>query len=227
MADAHGKLFKALMPPLGWKCPKRFKLRPGEPWESECSSDSDVDEAAIPEMKLSPAQSPPLLLKNRVDESHDVIQEALSDNDSVTDEMLILASQKFEEDEAQQYLGNDESNEILLLASQKFEENYSSNGQLLQCENLVASPKGQERFRGDPLKNSLEILMIFLKRSLEVLIYDTDHRKRQRKSMKLEGLVFLEKHKIRISGLQMYGVIGYDIGYRFHVLRRKKNNTNY
>ena len=100
-------------------------------------------------MKLSPTQSPPLLLKNLVDESHDVIQEALSDNDSVTDEMLILASQKFEEDEAQQYLGNDEGNEIKLLASQKFEENYSSNGQLKQCENLVASPKGQERFCGD------------------------------------------------------------------------------
>ena len=105
-------------------------------------------------MKLSPTQSPPLLLKNRVDESHDVIQEALSDDDSVTDEMLILASQKFEEDEAQQYLGNDENDEIPLLASQKFRENYSSDGRLLQCGNLVASPiaKGQERFRDDPFE---------------------------------------------------------------------------
>ena len=66
--------------------------------------------------------------------------------------MLILVSQKFEEDKAQQYLGNNESDEILLLASQKFEENYSSDGQLLQCENLVASPKGQERFGGDPFE---------------------------------------------------------------------------
>ena len=66
--------------------------------------------------------------------------------------MLILASQKFEEDKAQQYLGNNESDEILLLASQKFEENYSSDGQLLQCENLVVSPKGQERFGGDPFE---------------------------------------------------------------------------
>ena len=60
-----------------------------------------------------------------------------------------------------------------------------------------------------------------------MLIYDMDCQKHQSKSMKLEGLVatvFLEKHKIRISGLQMYGVIGYDIGYRFHVSR---NNTNY
>ena len=46
-----------------------------------------------------------------------------------------------------------------------------------------------------------------------MLIYDMDHRKNQSKSMKLEDLVFLEKHKIRISGLQMYGVIGYCIGY--------------
>ena len=162
MADAHGKLLKALTPPLGWKCTKRFKLQLGEPWESDCSSDDDVYKAAIPEIKLSPTQTPPLLLKNRVDESHDVIQEALSYDDSVTDEMLILASQKFEEDEAQQYLGNDENDEILLLASQKFEENYSSDGQLLQCENLVASPKGQERFHGDPFEE-LFILMILAK----------------------------------------------------------------
>ena len=46
-----------------------------------------------------------------------------------------------------------------------------------------------------------------------MLIYDMDRRKHESKSMKLEGLVFLEKHKIRISGLQMYDVIGYDIGY--------------
>ena len=161
MADAHGKLFKALTPPLGWKCPKRFKLRLGEPWESECSSDSDVYEAAIPEMKLSPTQTLPLLLKNCVDESHDVIQEALSDDDSVTDEMLILASQKFD-DKAQQYLGNDESAEILLLALQKFEENYSIDGQLLRCKNLVASLNGQERFRGDSFEE-LFILMILAK----------------------------------------------------------------
>ena len=77
MADAHGKLFKTLMPPLGWKCPKRFKLQLGEPWESECSSDSDVDDAlddaAIANMKLPPTQSSPLLLKNHVDELHNVI----------------------------------------------------------------------------------------------------------------------------------------------------------
>ena len=162
MADVHGKLFKALTPPLGWKCPDRFKLRLGEPWESDCSSDGDVHKAAIPEIKLSPTQTPLLLFKIRVDESHDVIQEALSDDDSVTDEMLILASQKFEEDEAQQHLGNDESDEILLLSSQKFEENYSSDGQLLQCENLVASPKGRERFHGDPFEE-LFVLMILAK----------------------------------------------------------------
>ena len=70
MADVHGKLFKALTPLLGWKYPNRFKLGLGEPWESECSSDSNVDEVAMPNMKLSPAQSPPLLVKNCVDESY-------------------------------------------------------------------------------------------------------------------------------------------------------------
>ena len=133
MADVHDKLFKALTPLLGWKYPNRFKLGLGKPWESECSNDSNIDEVSMPNMKLSPAQSPPaqsppLLVKNHVDELHGVIQETLSDDDSVTDEMFILASQKFEEDKVQQYLGNDESDEILLLASQKVEENYSSDG---------------------------------------------------------------------------------------------------
>ena len=35
------KPFKPMKPPPGWKCPKRFKLGLGEPWESEPESSSD------------------------------------------------------------------------------------------------------------------------------------------------------------------------------------------
>ena len=35
------KLFQPMKPPPGWKCPKRFKLGLGEPWESESESNSD------------------------------------------------------------------------------------------------------------------------------------------------------------------------------------------
>ena len=40
----------------------------------------------------------------------------------------------------------------LLLASQKFEEQYSSDGELLQHENLIALPKGGEGIYGDPVE---------------------------------------------------------------------------
>ena len=35
------KPFQPMKPPPGWKCPKRFKLGLGEPWESESESSSD------------------------------------------------------------------------------------------------------------------------------------------------------------------------------------------
>ena len=63
MANDHGKRFKPLTPPLCWKCPKRFKLGLGEPWESE--SDADFDETVLVN-KSSPAQSPSVLVKNCV-----------------------------------------------------------------------------------------------------------------------------------------------------------------
>ena len=47
MAGARGKvlfkLYEPKTPPPGWKCPKRFKLGLGEPWESEGSDDSETD----------------------------------------------------------------------------------------------------------------------------------------------------------------------------------------
>ena len=51
MANDHGKRFKLLTPPLCWKCPKRFKLGLGEPWESE--SDADFDETVFSEQKFT------------------------------------------------------------------------------------------------------------------------------------------------------------------------------
>ena len=47
MAGTRGKpmfkLFEPMSPPPGWKCPKRFKLGLGEPWESEGSDNSDIE----------------------------------------------------------------------------------------------------------------------------------------------------------------------------------------
>ena len=63
MANDHGKGFKPLMPPLCWKCSKRFKLGLREPWESE--SDTDFDEIALVN-KSSPPQSPSVLVKNYI-----------------------------------------------------------------------------------------------------------------------------------------------------------------
>ena len=60
MVDTHGnikfKLFKRFIPPLSWKCPKKFKLGLEEPWETECSNNSDVDKLMISNKKLSPPQ---------------------------------------------------------------------------------------------------------------------------------------------------------------------------
>ena len=36
-----------LSPPPGWKCPKRFKLGLGEPWESEESDDSNTEKVEV------------------------------------------------------------------------------------------------------------------------------------------------------------------------------------
>ena len=99
-----------------------------------------------------------------------------SDNEGVSDELLILASQKYEDDQGWYMEENDETDQILSLASQK------------------------------SLKNSIEVMG----RCLEILIYDMDHQKVQSKLVKQEGLVFLKKHKGKISGLQRCGVIGYN-----------------
>ena len=143
MANDHGKRFKLLTPPLCWKCPKRFKLGLGEPWESE--SDADFDETVLVN-KSSPAQSPSVLVKNCVSESHEGPQELQLDNESVSDELLILASQKYEDDRGCYLEENDETDEILLLASQQFEEQYSSDGEVSRDSNLrYGSPKSSKQ----------------------------------------------------------------------------------
>ena len=74
------KLFQPKSPPPGWKCPKRFKLGLGEPWESE-GSDTDAEEVVI--------------RKEINDETkQEENDETLLDE---TDKLLLLASQKFDE----------------------------------------------------------------------------------------------------------------------------------
>ena len=72
MAGYEGRLLKPLAPSLGWKCPKRFKLSLGKPWESELSSDSDIDD----------------FTKQCFDNEEGV---------SESDDIFVLVSQKFEE----------------------------------------------------------------------------------------------------------------------------------
>ena len=61
--------------------------------------------------KFSPSHSPPLLVKIHIVKLHEGIQEALLNNDStsVTDELLVLTSQKYEENQGR-HLGDDNKN---------------------------------------------------------------------------------------------------------------------
>ena len=82
---------------------------------------------------------------------HKGIQEAQSNNGSVNHELLILALQKYKDQGW--HLGNDEENDETNEASiSKLWKRYSRDGELLQHENLVALPKGEEGVYGDPVK---------------------------------------------------------------------------
>ena len=108
MVDKEGKirLFRLLMPPPGWKCPKRFKLGLEEPWQSEYSSNSETDQKV----------------------THVYVE------DDEIDDIILLVSQNSweidcssdsETDEARVYYKDDGvDDDILLLASQQFEEEY-------------------------------------------------------------------------------------------------------
>ena len=92
-------------------------------------------------------------------ELHKVIQEVQLNDDSVTDELLIFALPTFEVEQAGWYLGNDDENDetdkILLIEEEDYKRlKTTSDGQLLQCENLVALPKGEEGFHGDSVEFS-------------------------------------------------------------------------
>ena len=72
----------------------------GKPWESESSSDSDLDD---------------FITKRRFD-----AEEAVSESNDI----FVLASQRFEEEYCKDKSPVSDTDEILLLASQQFEENY-------------------------------------------------------------------------------------------------------
>ena len=64
----------------------------------------------INEQKLLSPYLPPLLIQNHLVELHESIQKPQSNDDSVTDDMLIFAPQTFEEDKGLCLGNDDESN---------------------------------------------------------------------------------------------------------------------
>ena len=93
ITDAHGKIrfrsFKQLMPTLGQKYPKRFKLGLVEPWESECSSDG-MQEKLHYHTKSCHLLSH--LLKNYIVELHKGMQGMKLNNNNVTNELAAHSS---------------------------------------------------------------------------------------------------------------------------------------
>ena len=141
---------KALTPPLGWKCPKRFKLGLGKPWESESSSDSDLDDFITKrrfdaEEAVSDSNDIFVLASQRFEEEYCKDKSPVSDSDDIfvlasqrfkeeyckdkspvsdSDDIFVLALQRFEEEYCKDKSPVSDTDEILLLASQQFEENY-------------------------------------------------------------------------------------------------------
>ena len=133
MAGSERSL-KLLTPLLEWKCQKRFKLELGKPWESELSSDSDMD--------------------NFTEQCFD------DEKASESDDLFVFASQKFEEEYCKDKSPFSDTDEILLLASQQFEERYAGEevSEVVDCSVLhYGSPKTSKqvddvRKLGVPLK---------------------------------------------------------------------------
>ena len=98
-------------------------------------SNSDVGEVVLTNNKFSPPHSPPLLVKIHTVELHEGIQEALLNNDStsVTDELLVLTSQKYEENQGW-HLGNDDKNyECPIIMNSTVECVYM----VFRCSNII------------------------------------------------------------------------------------------
>ena len=144
------KLFEPMSPPPGWKCPKRFKLGLGEPWESEGSSDSDTDTGKV----VMHSEEPTPIRKKLTIRTNcsDITERKRQDTNwnskaslDKTDELLLLASQNFEasqrkttemrknseaendETGTERQTLLDETDTLLLLASQKFEAEYNAS----------------------------------------------------------------------------------------------------
>ena len=144
------KLFEPMTPPPGWKCPKRFKLGLGEPWESEGSNDSDTDtDEVVLRKETTETRKETTEMRNNHAEmgtncNDETKQQGTNWNDETlfdeTDRLLLLASQKFE---AEYVCNNDDAkigerstgseketinDEILLFLMQQFES--ASDGKL-------------------------------------------------------------------------------------------------
>ena len=154
MAGTRGKpmfkLFEPMSPPPGWKCPKRFKLGLGEPWESEGSSDSDTDIGKVAMHSEETTQiSKNVTIRTNCNDITERKRQEKNWNSKAsldeTDELLLLASQNFEatqrktteirknSEEENDKTGTerqtllDETDTLLLLASQKFEAEYNAS----------------------------------------------------------------------------------------------------
>ena len=103
MAGTHRKpmfkLFEPMSPPPGWKCPKRFKLGLGEPWESEESDDSNTEKV----------------------EAHREETTKICKNVTMKTIRSDITERKQQETNYNSKASLEETNKLLLLASQDFE----------------------------------------------------------------------------------------------------------
>ena len=154
MAGTYGKpmlkFFEPISPPPEWKCPKGFKLGLGEPWESEGSSDSDIDTGEV----VMHSEENTQISKNVTIRTHcnDITERKRHETNwnskaslDETNELLLLASQNFEasqrktteirknsvaendETGTERQTLRDKTDTLLLLASQKFEAEYNTS----------------------------------------------------------------------------------------------------
>ncbi|XP_065894185.1 uncharacterized protein [Dysidea avara] len=124
------KPFQPMKPPPGWKCPKRFKLGLGEPWESESesSSDGETDVKMRTKVRTFVSQQNTSVEVKKTSIIHSQVAKELFP-DRVADDFLLLASQQFERELnncssvelTKEEFPNQVTDDILLLTSQQFE----------------------------------------------------------------------------------------------------------
>ena len=123
-------LFRPKAPPLEWKCPKRFKLGLGLPWES---SDSKED-SEIEMDKL-------LLMASQCYEEQDKTQNGIADKCNAhckpkETKTNVLKTSILECEKDHEQVATTEINGLLLMVSQQYEEQNGQKGglQVLQDE---------------------------------------------------------------------------------------------